>query len=239
MLPFLLLKEIVMVVKRSAPRTRKAVPAKVVMEYVDIHTIVPYAFNPRDNAEAVASVAKSITNFGFLVPVVVDANNVLVAGHTRVEAAKSLGLSEVPSIRAGHLTDDQINAFRLIDNKVSELAKWDFDLLSGEITKLTDSGIVLTDFGWTKEELDCLTDIVRDDCLSTEGLVDLEAAERLRNLARRAPSTARVVIGEIVFFVPATVYRTWVDGVRTLHDYNDADIVADLKHRLGLMEPGQ
>ncbi len=236
MLPFLLLKEIVMAVKRSPARTRKAVPAKVVMEYVDIHSIVPYAYNPRDNSEAIASVAKSITNFGFLVPVVVDANNVLVAGHTRVEAAKTLGLSEVPSIRAGHLTDDQINAFRLIDNKVSELAKWDFDLLSGEITKLTDSGIVLTDFGWTQSELDCLTDIVRDDCLSTENLVDLEAAERLRNLARRAPSTSRFVLGELVFFTPATAYRTWVDGLRTLHDYNDVEIIREIKHRLGIPE---
>lgn len=223
-----------MVAKRKPSRTRKATPAKVVMEYVDIHSIAPYPYNPRDNKEAVSSVAKSITNFGFLVPVVVDANNVLIAGHTRVEAAKSLGLSEVPSIRAGHLTDEQINAFRLIDNKVSELAKWDFDLLAGEITKLADSGIDLTDFGWTQESLDCLTDIVRDDCLSTDGLVDLEAAERLRNMARRAPSTSRCVLGEIVFFIPATQYRTWVDGVRTLHDYNDTDIIADIKRRLGM-----
>lgn len=222
-----------MVTKRT--RTRAApMPAKVVMEYVDINSLVPYDFNPRDNAAAVASVAKSITNFGFLVPVVVDADNVLIAGHTRVEAAKTLGLAEVPSIRAGHLTEAQINAFRLIDNKVSELAKWDFDLLSGEIAKLADSGINLTDFGWTKESLDCLSDIVRDDCLSTDGLVDLEAQERLRNLARRAPSTARVVIGEIVFFVPATVYRTWVDGIRTLHDYNENEITADLRSRLGM-----
>ena len=218
-------------------RTRAApTPAKVVMEYVDINSLVPYAFNPRDNAAAVASVAKSITNFGFLVPVVVDGDNVLVAGHTRVEAAKTLGLAEVPAMRAAHLTEDQINAFRLIDNKVSELAKWDFDLLSGEIAKLADSGIQLTDFGWTREELDCLTDIVRDDCLSTDGLVDLEAQERLRNLARRAPSTARVVIGEIVFFVQATDYRNWVDGIRTLHDYNEAEIITDLKQRLGMTE---
>lgn len=224
-----------MVTKRT--RTRVAPkPAKLVMEYIDINSLVPYEFNPRDNAAAVSSVAKSITNFGFLVPVVVDADNILVAGHTRVEAAKTLGLAEVPAMRAGHLTEDQINAFRLIDNKVSELAKWDFDLLSGEIAKLADSGINLTDFGWTREEIDCLTDIVRDDCLSTENLVDLESAERTRNMARRAPSTARFVLGEIVFFIPATQYRAWVDGIRTLHDYNEAEIAEDIRRRLGITE---
>lgn len=141
---------------------------------------------------------------------------------------------EVPTIVADHLTEEQLNAFRLIDNKVAELAKWDFDLLSGEIAKLKDSGIQLTDFGWTREELDCLGDIVRDDCLATEGLVDAQANDRIRRAERRAPATARAVLGEIVFFMPATVYRIWIDGMRTLHDYDEAAIVDDIKTRLGI-----
>lgn len=209
---------------------------KVSLEYMDINSLVPYDWNPRDNAAAVDSVAASIANFGFLIPVVVDGDNVLVAGHTRVEAAKKLGMAEVPAIRASHLSDTQINAFRLIDNKVAEMAKWDFDLLSGEIAKLQDSGLTLTDFGWTREELDCLTDMVKDDCLSSDGLVDLEAQERIRRTERRAPATARFVLGELVFFIQATDYRNWVDGIRTLHDYNEADITADLKRRLGIVE---
>lgn len=217
-------------------RARTQAQVKVSMEYMDIASLVPYTFNPRDNASAIDSVASSISTFGFLIPVVVDHDNVLVAGHTRVEAAKKLGMAEVPAIRAGHLTEEQINAFRLIDNKVAELAKWDFDMLSGEINKLKDSGITLTDFGWTREDLDCLNQMVADDCLSTEGLVSLEQQERLRRTERRAPATARFVLGELVFFISATDYRTWVDGIRTLNDYNEAEIVEDLKRRLGITE---
>lgn len=224
------------VVRRSRARKTSNTGLRVRLEYVDINSIVPYEYNPRDNEAAIDSVAASISNFGFLVPIVVDSDNVLIAGHTRVEAAKKLGMSEVPAIQADHLNEDQINAFRLIDNKVAELAKWDFDLLSGEIAKLKDSGLTLTDFGWTREELDCLGQMVADDCLSTEGLVDLEAQERLRRTERRAPATARFVLGELVFFISATDYRTWVDGVRTLHDYNETEIIADLKRRLGITE---
>lgn len=218
-------------------RRRSGPPdVRINLEYLDINSLVPYSFNPRDNAAAVDSVAASIRNFGFIIPVIVDAENVLVAGHTRVEAAKKLGMPEVPVVRATHLTEEQINAFRLIDNKVAELAKWDFDLLSGEIAKLSDSGLTLTDFGWTREELDCLGQMVADDCLSTENLVDAEAQERLRRAERRAPATARFVLGELVFFIPATEYRTWVDGIRTLHDYEEAAIIRDLKARLGITE---
>lgn len=218
-------------------RTRKA-PAcnpRVTLNYVDINSLVPYDYNARDNAPAIDSVANSIKTFGFLIPVVIDKDNVLVAGHTRVEAAKLLGLSEVPAITAEHLTDEQVMAFRLIDNKTAELAKWDFDLLAGEISKLQESGLTLTDFGWSREELDCLGQMVADDCLSTEGLVTAEAQDRLRRTERRAPATARFVLGELVFFIPATEYRAWVDGIRTLHDYNEQDIVLDLKRRLGII----
>lgn len=208
---------------------------KIQLQYTDINSLVPYDYNPRDNAPAIDALAESIRTFGFLIPVVVDSDNVLVAGHTRVEAAKVLGMAEVPSVLADHLNEDQINAFRLIDNKVAELAKWDFDMLSGEIAKLEGTGITLTDFGWTREELDCLSQMVADDCLATEGLVTLETRERLARTERRAPATARFVLGELVFFIPATEYRSWVEGIRSLHDYNETDIVDDLKRRLGII----
>lgn len=209
---------------------------RVDMGYIDISDIVPYEFNPRDNAAAIESVANSIRSFGFLVPVVVDASNVLVAGHTRVEAAKTLGIPEVPCIRAEHLSEDQIRAFRIIDNKVAELAKWDFDLLSQEFNALRDSGLDFTDYGYTREELDCLTDMVADDCLSADGLIDAESRDRLQRAERRAPAQARFVLGEIVFFIPAAEYRRWVDGIRGLHDFNEEEIVTDIKRRLGLLE---
>ena len=222
-------------------RTRKAasadkIRARIQLEYRDISELKNYEFNPRDNGPAIESVANSIRTFGFLIPVVVDEDDVLVAGHTRVAAATTLGMMEVPVVKVSHLSEDEINAFRVIDNKVAELAKWDFDLLSGEISKLQGSGLTLTDFGWTREEIDCLSAVVQDDCLNVEGLVDLEAQERMRRMERRAPATARFVLGELVFFVSAADYRRWVDGIRVRYDYNEADIVAGLKQMLGITE---
>ena len=94
-----------------------------------IEDLIPYHNNPRLNDEAVEYVKNSIKEFGFKVPMVIDKNNVIVAGHTRYKASKELGLKEVPCIIADDLTDEQIKAFRLADNKVSEKAEWDFNML--------------------------------------------------------------------------------------------------------------
>jgi hypothetical protein len=220
--------------KTSEQETAGNASRRVGLAYLDINEIKNYEYNPRDNAAAIKSVAASIKSFGFAIPVVVDADNVLIAGHTRVAAAKSLGLTEVPVIQVAYLSEQEAQAFRVIDNKVAELAKWDFDLLSGELNKLQGSGLVLTDFGWTQEELDCLTDVVADDCLNIDGLVDVESRERIRRAERRAPATARFVLGEVVFFLPATEYREWVNGLRTLCDYNETEIIAEVKRRLGM-----
>lgn len=229
---------------KRATRTRRGAPppatdklsTRINLEYRDINELVNYEFNPRDNGPAIESVANSIRTFGFLIPVVVDADGVLVAGHTRVAAAKTLGMAEVPTVQVGHLSEAEIDAFRVIDNKVAELAKWDFDLLAGEISKLQGSGLTLTDFGWTREEIDCLTDVVQADCLSTDSLVDLNAEERVRRAERRAPSTARFVLGELCFFLQATDYRRWVDGIRVLCDYDETAITQEIKRRLGISE---
>lgn len=95
--------------------------------------ITPYEKNPRRNDEAVEYVAESIKEFGFKVPIVVDKDGVIVAGHTRYKAAKKLKLKEVPCIIADDLTEDQVKAFRLADNKVGEIAEWDEELLWEEL----------------------------------------------------------------------------------------------------------
>ena len=110
-----------------------------------IDEIIPYENNPRSNDEAVDYVAKSIEEFGFKVPIILDKNNIIVTGHTRLKAAKKLGLKEVPTIMADDLTDEQIKAFRLADNKVSEYATWNDDLLNIE---LQDLDIDMSDFGF-------------------------------------------------------------------------------------------
>jgi hypothetical protein len=101
--------------------------------YLKTDEIIPYNNNPRNNDEAVEYVANSIKEFGFKVPIVIDENNVIVAGHTRLKASKRLGLEIVPCIKATDLNQDQIKAFRLADNKVSEVATWDFDRLNIEL----------------------------------------------------------------------------------------------------------
>ena len=88
-----------------------------------------YEKNPRKNDNAVEYVANSIKEFGFQQPIVIDKDGVIVAGHTRYKASKKLGLEKVPCIIADDLTDEQIKAYRLADNKVSEKSEWDFDLL--------------------------------------------------------------------------------------------------------------
>ena len=115
--------------------------------------LIPYKNNPRKNDEAVKYVANSIRDFGFKVPIVIDKNNVIVAGHTRFKASQQLGLKEVPCIVADDLTEEQIKAFRLADNKVSEFAEWDDELLLEEV-ELID--LDLTDYGFPEiqEEVD-------------------------------------------------------------------------------------
>lgn len=113
--------------------------------YKNISELIPYENNPRNNDEAVEYVKKSIKEFGFKVPMVIDKNNVIVAGHTRYRASLELGIEEIPCIIADDLTDEQIKAFRLADNKVSEYAKWDDELLNIE---LQDIDIDMSDFGF-------------------------------------------------------------------------------------------
>lgn len=96
----------------------------------------PYENNPRYNDDAVEYVAKSIKEFGFKVPIIIDKNNTIVTGHTRYKASKQLGLKEVPCIIADDLTDKQIKAFRLADNKVSDYSIWDNKLLLEELEDL-------------------------------------------------------------------------------------------------------
>lgn len=102
----------------------------------DIADIKPYENNPRKNDKAVEAVANSIKEFGFKNPIIIDSENVIIAGHTRYKAAKRLRLKTVPVIIANDLTPEQVKAFRIADNRVSEIATWDFDLLDIELENI-------------------------------------------------------------------------------------------------------
>lgn len=106
------------------------------VKMVEVAELVPYKNNPRVNHEAVEYVANSIKEFGFKVPIVVDKENVVVTGHTRLLAVKKLGIKKVPIVVADDLTNDQVKAFRLADNKVGELAEWDFNALALELSEI-------------------------------------------------------------------------------------------------------
>jgi len=123
--------------------------SKLKIEYIDIDKLIPYVNNPRVNDEAVDKVAGSIAEFGFKNPIIIDSENVIVAGHTRMKAARKLGLEEVPTIKVDDLTDAQIKAFRIADNKTAEFAEWDMELLEIE---LEDLGDMFT--GFSDDELD-------------------------------------------------------------------------------------
>lgn len=100
---------------------------------IAIGKLRPYANNPRRNENAVGYVENSIHAFGFRVPVVVDRNNEIIAGHTRFLAAKKEGLEEIPCVVADDLTEEQAAAFRLVDNKTQELSEWDWKKIGEEL----------------------------------------------------------------------------------------------------------
>lgn len=119
------------------------------LHYFAIDEIKEYENNPRINDGAVEAVANSIKEFGFKVPIVVDEDNVIIAGHTRYKAALKLNLERVPCIVASDLLPEQARAYRLADNKVSELAEWDFNALAKE---LGDLNLDMQKFGFEVED---------------------------------------------------------------------------------------
>ena len=154
--------------ENSTPTSERKAARSIVM--LPVSEVRPYEKNPRKNAEAVKYVRASIEKFGFKQPIVIDSNRVIISGHTRLEAAKSLGMAEVPCIVADDLTDAQVKALRLADNKVAEFAEWDLDLLGGELGELADiSDIDMGDFGFDLSEFDNIglndedTEVVEDE----------------------------------------------------------------------------
>jgi site-specific DNA-methyltransferase (adenine-specific) len=119
----------------------------------DTAKVKPYENNPRINDDAVEKVARSLQEFGFRQPLVVDSDGVLVVGHTRLRAAESIGMSKVPVLVADDLTDDQINAYRIADNKTAEFAEWDFEALGSELENI-DMDMSWLDFDLTGIEED-------------------------------------------------------------------------------------
>ncbi len=116
------------------------------IKYIGTDQIYPYENNPKTNEHSIGIVKDSILEFGFKVPIIIDKNNIIIAGHTRHAAAIELGMKEVPTLKAEDLTEEQVKAFRIIDNKTQEQSSWDFAKLDQELEKIKE--IDMEQFGF-------------------------------------------------------------------------------------------
>lgn len=181
--------------------------------------LIPYENNPRNNDDAVDAVAASIREFGFKVPIIVDKNNVIIAGHTRLKAAEKIGMETVPVVRADDLTEEQAKAFRLADNKTAELAGWDFAKLEVELAELDD--IDMSQFGFDDIENSVkINEIVDDD------IPEIEEDD---------PITKRGQIWKLGNHVLMCADATSVDDVTRLMNQDKADLVfTDPPYNVGI-----
>jgi DNA modification methylase len=140
----------------------------MVIEVWSIGSVRPYDSNPRNNEAAVEAVARSIREYGFRQPIVVDGSGTIVCGHTRLKAAQSLGLNEVPVHVARDLSPEQVKALRIADNRLHELATWDNALLAVELDELADLGVDVGLLGFTPEQIAAIT----NEPIGTEGQTD-------------------------------------------------------------------
>lgn len=209
----------------------------VVQEIVQValDDIREYHRNPRLNDKAVPAVMESIVQFGFWIPVILDNDNTLVAGHTRCKAARRLGMVSVPAVYADHLTEEQIAAFRIADNKVAEGADWDTMMLAEEMAPLIEGGFVMENLGFTREEIDCLGALVEDECMASESLTNLaQAAAAPIHAESHRPDNTRYVVGEFVFHTTTEAYREWHSELFAEFEGDQLLIARELKRRLGL-----
>ena len=159
------------------------------VKLISIDDLIEYEDNPRNNDEAVAKVADSIKEFGFKVPIVVDEDMIILAGHTRLKAARLLGLKKVPVHQASDLTEEQRNAFRIMDNKSGEAADWDNELLSKEFQKLAETDFDMLMTGFDDKEIAKLT----SDILEFKPSDDVKFEEGFAKLDDIQPSNVKMV----------------------------------------------
>lgn len=143
-------------------------------EWISVDELVPYENNPRDNDNAVPGVMKSIDDYSFLDPVIITGDNIVINGHTRLKAAKKLGLRKVRYIRASHLTEQEAKEVRLVDNKTAEVATWNFEKLDIELKPLELHGFDAKSFGFSLPDIDYAIANIPPEDHSRGGLEDVD-----------------------------------------------------------------
>lgn len=144
------------------------------VELTKVDALIPYEDNPRINEKAVEKVMDSINSVGWRVPIITDENMVILAGHTRLKAAKNLGLSEVPVHKISNLTEEKKRAFRIMDNKSADFSEWDRDLLTKEFDFLSNQGFDLSATGFEFEEIEKMTKDLVEFKEPTEVIEDID-----------------------------------------------------------------
>ena len=188
------------------------------IEQIQLEALIPYINNSRTHSdEQVAQIAASIKEFGFNNPILVDKDNSIIAGHGRLQAARKLGLTEVPCVRLEHLTETQRKAYVIADNRLALNAGWDNELLTIELNELLADGFALEILGFDSEELKTLLDPLEP----TEGLVDEDQVPEVPEEPKTKPGDIyqlgrhRLMCGD----------STSIDAVEKLMDGQLADIL--------------
>lgn len=164
------------------------------VKYVPIGDVRPYEDNPRRNDGAVQAVAASLREFGWKQPIVVDADGIIIAGHTRYKAALALGMTDVPVVVASDLTPEQCAAYRLADNRVGELAEWDMDLLAQELDGMAD--LDMGAFGF-------------DEDISSMEFMDFDGDGDGGGSVIRSGDRFRVMVGPLMFEIPDPTHELY------------------------------
>lgn len=161
--------------------------------YLNPSEVFPYQNNPRLNEKAVDGVVKSLQEFGFQQPIVVDAEHVIIVGHTRWKAALKLNLPSIPILVAENLSPEQVKAYRLADNKTAEASDWDYTKLIDEIADLTQLDIDITLTGFSEKEIQ---EILGMNEATTQGLVDDDETPNVENVEHRVQPGDVWILGE-------------------------------------------
>ena len=181
--------------------------------YKGISELTPYERNPRHNDAAVDAVAASIKEFGFRVPIIIDGKGGIIAGHTRLKAAKQLGMTKVPCIVADDLTEAQIKAFRLADNKTAELSTWDYKLLTLELEELETLDFDMSPFGFDDLFIDHEEDADRAGASPWERMGDEGDDGVLFSFGAIACKVGRSVYEDFLNRAPDANVSEWVSEV--------------------------
>ena len=166
------------------------------VKYQHLSELKPFENNPRVNDDAAVKLQKSIEEFGFIVPILIDKDNVIVAGHTRYKAAKALGIDIVPCVQVENLSDEQVRAFRIADNKYAELSSWDRTKLGMELNALSTEGFELDSLGFNTDELRAFTNSI--NCNDGANGTDFLCSTTLdhNNVPKSTPSSSKDVSEE-------------------------------------------